>query len=41
MLLYTSGQAPILPLRVDTAFFSTGAVVQDAVLAGTLVDIGT
>ena len=35
-LLYTSTQAPTLPLRVDTSLYSTGAAVQDATLSGTL-----
>jgi hypothetical protein len=37
-VLYTSSVAPTYPLRVDTGFFVTGAVVQDAKLAGPLVD---
>jgi uncharacterized repeat protein (TIGR01451 family) len=39
VLVYTSGQVPTLPLRVDTSLYSTGAVVQGAILAGTLVDL--
>ena len=39
VLLYTSGQAPTYPLRVDTALYSNGAQVQGVVLAGTLVDV--
>jgi hypothetical protein len=36
-LVYTSSQTPTFPLRVDTSLYSTGAVVQDATLAGSLV----
>src|SRR5512141_1644638 len=38
-LVLTSGQVPAFPLRVDTSLYSTGAVVQDAALAGSLVDL--
>jgi hypothetical protein len=38
-LLYSSLQAPVLPLRVDTSLYSTGSVVSNAVLSGTLVDV--
>ncbi len=38
-LVYTSSQTPTLPLRVDTSLYSTGAVVQDARLSGTVVDV--
>jgi len=37
VLVYTSGQAPAFPLRVDTSLYSTDATVQNATLAGTLV----
>ncbi len=40
-LLYTSLQAPVLPLRVDTSLYSTGVVVANAVLSGTLVDVSS
>jgi hypothetical protein len=38
-LVYTSEKPPDFPLRVDTSLYSTGAVVQDATLAGTLVAV--
>jgi hypothetical protein len=38
-LLYTSTQAPTLPLRVDASIYSIGTTVQDARLSGALVDI--
>jgi hypothetical protein len=37
-LAYTSAQPPVFPLRVDTSFNNIGAIVQDAVLAGNLID---
>lgn len=37
-LARTSSLTPNYPLRVDASFYSTGAVVQDAMIAGTLVD---
>jgi hypothetical protein len=37
VLVYASSQASAFPLRVDTSLYSTGASVQDATLAGTLV----
>jgi hypothetical protein len=40
-VIFTSSQGPVYPLRVDTALYSTGAVVQDATLAGTLVSVVT
>jgi hypothetical protein len=40
-LVYTSAAAPIFPLRIKAAIYSIGAAVQDAVLAGTLVDLLT
>ena len=36
-LLFTSSQAASLPLGVDTSLYSTGATVENATLAGTLV----
>jgi hypothetical protein len=33
-LVFTSAKTPTFPLRVDTALYSIGAVVQDAVLGG-------
>jgi hypothetical protein len=36
--LYTSSATPTFPLRVDTSLYSTGAIVQNATLAGNLVD---
>jgi hypothetical protein len=38
-LLYASGQAPKLPLRVDTSLLDPGVTVKGAVLSGTLVDV--
>jgi hypothetical protein len=38
-LVYTSSEAPTFPLRVDTSLYSSGAVVQDATLGGTLVSV--
>ena len=40
-LLYTSTQAPILPLRADTSLYSTGTALLGATLAGTLVDVSS
>jgi hypothetical protein len=40
-LVFTSAKAPTFPLRVDTALYSSGAVVQDAVLGGAVVDLIT
>jgi hypothetical protein len=39
VLAYTSGLTPTFPLRVDTSLYSTGATVQEATLAGSLVDL--
>jgi alpha-tubulin suppressor-like RCC1 family protein len=39
-LLYTSGATPAYPLAVDTALHSVGGTVEEAVLSGTLVDVG-
>jgi hypothetical protein len=36
-LVYTSPQAPVFPLRVDTSLYSTGAQVLGATLGGSLV----
>ncbi len=38
VLAYTSAASPTLPLWVDTSLYSSGATVQAATLAGTLVD---
>jgi hypothetical protein len=38
-LLYSSLQAPALPLRVDTALYSQGATVSGATLAGALTSV--
>jgi hypothetical protein len=35
-LVYASGQAPGFPLRVDSSLYSTGAIVQNAQIAGSL-----
>jgi hypothetical protein len=35
-LVYASGQAPGFPLRVDCSLYSTGAIVQNARIAGSL-----
>jgi len=39
--VFTSAKAPTFPLRVDTALYSLGGVVQDAVLGGAVVDLIT
>jgi hypothetical protein len=39
VLVRTSSQVPVFPLRVDTSLYSTGAAVQGATLAGTLVAV--
>ena len=39
VLVRTSSQVPVLPLRVDTSLYQTGATVQGATLAGTLVTV--
>ncbi len=39
-LLYTSSKTSALPHCVDTSLYSNGASVENAVLAGTLVDVG-
>ena len=38
-LLYTSTQAPTLPLRADASIYSTGAALQDVRLGGALVSV--
>jgi hypothetical protein len=40
-LVYTSTVAPTYPLRVDTALYSIGAVVEGATLDGDLVDLSS
>jgi hypothetical protein len=38
-LLFTSGQTPVYPLRVDTSLLDPGVRVKGTVLSGTLVDV--
>jgi hypothetical protein len=38
-LVYTSAKTPSFPLRVDTALYSTDALVTNAMLYGTLIDV--
>jgi hypothetical protein len=40
VVFYTSAAAPVYPLLVDTALQTSGATLTNAVLAGSLVDVG-